>query len=97
MRERTKGDCRMRLSMKRLAAATAIVLAAVATTASAGQQQVLSDGPVYKVVGKIGKEGAGNGQFSTNVTGLDTDSEGNVYVSVNSTSAKTGAVVRMTN
>lgn len=71
----------MRLSMKRLAAATAIVLAAVATTASAGQQQVLSDGQGYKVVGKIGKEGTGNGQFSTNVTGLDTDSQGNVYVS----------------
>ena len=31
------------------------------------------------MVGKIGKEGTGNGQFS-NVTGLDTDSQGNVYV-----------------
>jgi sugar lactone lactonase YvrE len=36
-------------------------------------------GQGYKVVGKIGKEGTGNGQFS-NVTGLDTDSQGNVYV-----------------
>jgi sugar lactone lactonase YvrE len=46
----------------------------------AGGQRARPVSQGYKVVGKIGKEGTGNGQFSTNVFGMTTDKGGNVYV-----------------
>jgi sugar lactone lactonase YvrE len=68
----------------RRAAIAALVLAAFATfvvAATATSQTAQATGPAYKVMGTFGKEGSGNGQFSTNVTGLAVDSAGNVYVS----------------
>jgi sugar lactone lactonase YvrE len=71
------GKRRLRIAIVPLAL---VVFAACAVGATASGRQAAA-GPVYKVVGTIGKEGTGNGQFSTNVTGLATDNAGNVYVS----------------
>lgn len=54
------------------------VAATCVAGATAGQQA--AGGLPYKVVGKIGKEGTGNGQFSTSGSGVATDKAGNVYV-----------------
>ena len=72
-----KGDG---MHLRRTCVVIVVTVAVAATSAggTAGNERA-SSGQGYKVVGKIGKEGTGNGQFS-NVTGLDTDSQGNVYV-----------------
>ena len=62
-----------------IAALVGAICAAVAVSAAAGRQQA-SGGLPYKVVGKIGKEGTGPGQFSANVSGLASDSAGTIYV-----------------
>jgi hypothetical protein len=56
------------------------VFAACAAGATATAQLSQAGGLPYKVVGKIGKEGKANGQFSGNAYGLATDKAGNVYV-----------------
>ena len=74
----------MRSNRRRRAALVPLVLSAFATfavAATATNQTVQAGGPTYKVAGTFGKEGTGNGQFSSNVTGLATDKAGNVYVS----------------
>jgi sugar lactone lactonase YvrE len=66
------------------AAVVAIALVAFATSAvaaTATTQSLQASGPTYKVLGSFGKEGTGNGQFSTNITGLAVDKAGNLYVS----------------
>lgn len=55
-----------------------VAFAMGAVGATAGRQA--QAGPSYKVVGKIGKEGTGNGQFSANSYGVATDKAGDVYV-----------------
>jgi hypothetical protein len=60
-----------------LAALAGFAIVAAGATASERRAQA---GLPYKVVGKIGKEGKANGQFSGNAYGLDTDQAGNVYV-----------------
>jgi len=57
-----------------------LVVAAVCVAAATAGEQAATAGPVYKVVGKIGKEGTANGQFSGNAYGVATDKAGNVYV-----------------
>jgi sugar lactone lactonase YvrE len=57
----------------------AVALAAGASGAAA-RQQAGSTGQGYKVVGKIGKMGTGNGQFSQQLYGMATDKSGNLYV-----------------
>ncbi len=61
-------------------ALTVLVSASCVAVATAGPQRSAAAGLGYKVVGKIGKEGKGNGQFSPNAYGLDTDKAGNFYV-----------------
>ena len=57
------------------------VLAAAATlVAGATASTEVTTGGSYKVVGKWGKVGAGNGQFGSNAFGLATDRNGDVYV-----------------
>ncbi len=68
----------------RRAALVPLVLFAFATfavAATATNKVAQATGPTYKVAGTIGKEGTGNGQFSSNVTGLAVDAAGNVYAS----------------
>lgn len=55
-----------------------LVLAASATGATAGQQAATA-GPTYKLAGKWGANGTGNGQFRS-ILGVTTDSSGLVYV-----------------
>lgn len=57
------------------------VFASCAAASMATDQQTLAGAATYKVAGTFGKEGTGNGQFSTAVTGLAVDASGNVYVS----------------
>jgi sugar lactone lactonase YvrE len=56
-----------------------VVYATGAVGAIAGQQRA-AVGPTFKVVGKWGGPGAGNGQIPGNAFGLATDKAGNVYV-----------------
>jgi sugar lactone lactonase YvrE len=56
------------------------VFAICTAAATATDRLAQADGLPYKVVGKIGKEGKANGQFSANAYGLDTDKAGDVYV-----------------
>ncbi len=56
------------------------VFAACTAVATATDRLAQADGLPYKVVGKIGKEGKANGQFSTNAYGVATDKAGDVYV-----------------
>ena len=56
------------------------LLALCAAGAMGARQQTQAAGSAYKVVGHFGKEGIANGQFSTSVNGLATDTSGNVYV-----------------
>ena len=56
------------------------LLAICAAGATGARQQTQAAGSAYKVVGHFGKEGTANGQFSTIVNGLATDTSGNVYV-----------------
>ena len=58
--------------------AGAVALVAAASSATAGQQAATA-GQGYKVVGKWGKAGRGNGQFA-NANGIAVDKAGNVYV-----------------
>ncbi len=58
-----------------------LAFAVFAVAATANNRVAQAGGPTYKVAGTIGKEGTGNGQFSTAVTGLAVDASGNVYVS----------------
>ena len=62
-----------------VAAALVAAVAICAAGATAGREAA-APGPGYKVVGKIGGEGKGNGQFSANAYGVATDKAGNVYV-----------------
>jgi sugar lactone lactonase YvrE len=73
----------IRRGRTRRAALVPLVLFAFATfaVAATATNKVAQVGPTYKVAGTFGKEGTGNGQFSTNVTGLAVDAAGNVYVS----------------
>jgi sugar lactone lactonase YvrE len=60
----------------------AVALAAAATLvagATAGHQGT-SGAQAYKPAGGWGKDGTGNGQFSSNAAGIATDNAGNVYV-----------------
>src|SRR5262245_17310614 len=56
------------------------VFAACTAAAMATDQTSLATGQAYKVAGTFGKEGTGNGQWSSQVTALATDASGNVYV-----------------
>jgi sugar lactone lactonase YvrE len=56
------------------------LLAICAAGATGARQQTHAAGSAYKVVGHFGKEGTANGQFSTIVNGVATDTSGNVYV-----------------
>jgi sugar lactone lactonase YvrE len=56
-----------------LAALVVGAVCAVGATAATGGQG-------YKVVGKIGKLGTGNGQFTQQLSGMATDKAGNLYV-----------------
>ena len=58
--------------------AVALALVVAASSATAGRQAA-SAGQGYKVVGKWGKTGTGNGQF-VNANGIAVDKGGNVYV-----------------
>jgi len=58
----------------------AIVLGATCVAGATASQQATTGGGSYKVVGKIGKMGTANGQFSQNAYGMATDKAGNVYV-----------------
>jgi hypothetical protein len=62
-----------------VAAALVAAVAICAAGATAGRDAA-APAPGYKVVGKIGGEGTGNGQFSGNAYGVATDKAGNVYV-----------------
>jgi sugar lactone lactonase YvrE len=55
------------------------VAAALVAGATAGSQAITAGGS-YKVVGKWGRAGTGNGQFGNNAFGLATDKSGRVYV-----------------
>jgi sugar lactone lactonase YvrE len=70
------------LSGRRLGVVIAMLalLAICAAGAMGARQQTQATGSAYKVVGHFGKEGTANGQFSTIVNGLATDTSGNVYV-----------------
>jgi hypothetical protein len=62
-----------------IALLAAVAVCAIGTTvATAGQQATVAQG--YKVVGKIGKEGKANGQFSGNAYGVAIDKAGDLYV-----------------
>ena len=61
-----------------IVAAAVGVAATLVAGATAGSQAAA--GGSYKVVGKIGKEGTGNGQFSPGAYGMATDKAGNFYV-----------------
>jgi sugar lactone lactonase YvrE len=68
----------MRIAMKcLLVAAAAVTVGAVA--ASAGEQRAQAAGQGYKVVGKWGKDGRGNGEF-TSASGIAVAATGKVYV-----------------
>ena len=73
----------IRRGRTRRAALVPLVLIAFATfaVAATATNRVAQAGATYKVAGTFGKEGTGNGQFSTGVTGLAVDAAGNVYVS----------------
>lgn len=68
----------MRGAIGRVVIAALAVGVVGAAAASAGQQA--AGGPGYRVVGKIGKEGKGNGQFSPNAYGIAVDKAGDVHV-----------------
>lgn len=57
----------------------ALLAGVVCTAAASAGQQAATAGPTYKVVGKWGKDGSGNGQF-TAAKGIAVDKAGNVYV-----------------
>ena len=61
-------------------AARAVGVCDISVAATATNGRLQAGGPAYKVAGTFGKEGTGNGQFCTNVTGLAVDAAGNVYV-----------------
>ena len=58
----------------------AIAIAAIGAAGATAAQQATTPGLPYKVVGKWGKTGTGNGQFSGTSLGVATDKAGNVYV-----------------
>ena len=58
----------------------ALAAAAALAAGAAASSEVTTAGGSYKVVGKWGKQGAGNGQFGNNAFGLATDRSGRVYV-----------------
>ena len=58
----------------------AAVAVAIGTAGAAAREQAAA-GQGYKLVGKWGKIGTGNGQFAPNAGGIDTDKAGNVYIS----------------
>ena len=68
----------MRATLKCVLIGAVVAIAAGAVGASAGQQAATA-GPTFKVAGKWGKDGSGNGQF-TNPRGIAADKAGNVYV-----------------
>ena len=57
---------------------TLAAFAALVTGATAAEQAATAGS--YKLVGKWGKAGTGNGQFGSNAYGLATDGSGRVYV-----------------
>lgn len=65
---------RVLMGVGALAAAATLVAGATASN------EMTSAGGSYKVVGKWGKSGTGNGQFRSNAFGLATDRSGRVYV-----------------
>lgn len=69
----------MRIAKSWMILAVLVAFATGAVGATAGQQRAEA-GPVFKVVGKWGKAGLGNGQFLANAYGLATGKAGDVYV-----------------
>ncbi len=61
-------------------ASAASLAAAVAVAGATAGSEATSAGPAYKLAGKFGKVGTGNGQISSNTLGIATDNAGNVYV-----------------
>jgi sugar lactone lactonase YvrE len=61
-------------------AAVALVAAATLVAGATAGGEASTGGASYKVVGKWGKLGAGNGQFGGNALGLATAKNGDVYV-----------------
>jgi sugar lactone lactonase YvrE len=61
-------------------AAVALVVAATLVAGATAGGEASTGGASYKVVGKWGKLGAGNGQFGGNALGLATARNGDVYV-----------------
>jgi streptogramin lyase len=61
-------------------AAAALGAVAMCTAGAMAGREATPPGLGYKVVGKIGKEGKADGQFSPNAYGVATDKAGNVYV-----------------
>jgi sugar lactone lactonase YvrE len=81
-RDASSAACRGRLLRRTVIGLLVIgIFASCAAVSMATDQRTLAGGPTYKVAGTIGKEGTGNGQFSTAVTGLAVDAAGNLYVS----------------
>ena len=60
--------------------AAALVAGATIVAAASAGSNATTAGASYKVVGKWGKLGAGNGQFGGNALGLATAKNGDVYV-----------------
>lgn len=58
----------------------AVAVAATCVAAATAGSEVATAGSSYKLVGKIGKQGTGNGQFGGDVFGLATDKAGNFYI-----------------
>jgi streptogramin lyase len=69
-----------RQAQKGVVAAALVAAVAICAAGATAGREAAAPSPGYKVVGKIGKDGKGNGQFSANAYGVATDKAGNVYV-----------------
>lgn len=68
------------MSGRILVGASMLAVAAMLVAGASASSSAPSAGAAYKVVGKWGRVGAGNGQFGNNAFGLATDKSGRVYV-----------------